>query len=212
MSGASSSHFSVARRQLAVRCPRPAKDAGGRILSIAGQQSAGACSGRIRLGLAEFGFVEGKNVLIESRWADGQYDQLPELLVDLIKRNVAVIMAGGPPAALAAKKATSTVPIVFTSGDNPVEIGLVASINRPGENVTGVHVFFTELESKKLGLLRELVPQAGVIAALVNQSRPAAKARPRNCRQPHKNLDNKFKSSVPPASRNSNQPSRLWHK
>ncbi|MGB8126537.1 MAG: ABC transporter substrate-binding protein [Pseudolabrys sp.] len=129
-----------------------------------------------RLGLAEFGFVEGKNVLIESRWADGQYDQLPELLVDLMKRNVAVIMAGGPPAALAAKKATSTVPIVFTSGDNPVEIGLVASINRPGANVTGVHVFFTELESKKLGLLRELVPQAGVIAALVNESRPVAKS------------------------------------
>ena len=129
-----------------------------------------------RLGLAEFGFVEGKNVLIESRWADGQYDQLPELLVDLMKRNVAVIMAGGPPAALAAKKATSTVPIVFTSGDNPVEIGLVASINRPGANVTGVNVFFTELESKKLGLLRELVPQAGVIAALVNESRPVAKS------------------------------------
>lgn len=114
--------------------------------------------------------------MIESRWADGQYDQLPELLADLIKRNVAVIMAGGPPAAQAAKKATSTIPIVFTSGDNPVEIGLVASINRPGENVTGVHVFFTELESKKLGLLRELVPQAGVIAALVNQSRPTAKS------------------------------------
>ena len=129
-----------------------------------------------RLSLAELGFVEGKNVLIESRGADGQYDQLPELLADLIKRNVAVIMAGGPPAAQAAKKATSTIPIVFTSGDNPVEIGLVASINRPGENVTGVHVFFTELESKKLGLLRELVPQAGVIAALVNQSRPTAKS------------------------------------
>ena len=145
------------------------------------------------------------------RWADGQYDQLPESLADLIKRNVAVIMAGGPPAAQAAKKATSTIPIVFTSGDNPVEIGLVASINRPGENVTGVHVFFTELESKKLGLLRELVPQAGVIAALVNQSRPTAKSQTAELQAAAQNSDNKFKSSVPPASRNSNQPSCLWH-
>jgi putative ABC transport system substrate-binding protein len=83
-------------------------------------------------------------------------------------------MAGGPPAAQAAKTATSTIPVVFTSGDNPVQIGLVSSINRPAGNVTGVHVLFTELESKKLGLLRELVPKADVVAALVNQSRPIA--------------------------------------
>src|SRR5215813_253327 len=125
-----------------------------------------------RKGLEEVGFAEGKNVLIESRWADGQYDRLPELIADLIKRNVTVIMAGGPPAALAAKKATSTIPVVFTSGDNPVEIGLVSSMNRPGGNLTGVHVLFTELESEKLGLLCKLVPQAGLIAALVNSSRP----------------------------------------
>lgn len=84
-------------------------------------------------------------------------------------------MAGGPPAAQAAKKATSAIPIVFTSGDDPVEVGLVASISRPGGNLTGVHVFFAELEAKKLGLLREVVPQAKVIAALVNSSCPAAK-------------------------------------
>lgn len=128
-----------------------------------------------RRGLEESGFVEGKNVLIEARWADGQYDRLPELIADLIKRNVAVIMAGGPPAAHAAKKATSTLPIVFTTGDDPAQAGLVTSINRPGGNATGVHVFFTEVESKKLGLLRELVPQAVVIAALVNPSFPTAK-------------------------------------
>lgn len=127
-----------------------------------------------RKGLEEAGFVEGKNVLIESRWADGQYDRLPELISDLIKHKVTAIMAGGPPAAQAAKTATSTIPVIFTSGDDPVHMGLVSSINRPGGNVTGVHVLFTELESKKLGLLREIVPKADVIAALVNQSRPVA--------------------------------------
>jgi putative ABC transport system substrate-binding protein len=127
-----------------------------------------------RKGLEEVGFAEGKNVLIESRWADGQYDRLPELIADLIKRKVTVIMAGGPPAAQAAKTATSSIPVVFTSGDDPVQIGVVTSINHPGGNVTGVHVLFTELESKKLSLLREVVPKAGVVAALVNQTRPIA--------------------------------------
>jgi putative tryptophan/tyrosine transport system substrate-binding protein len=127
-----------------------------------------------RKGLEEAGFVEGKNVLIESRWADGQYDRLPGFISDLIKSKVAVIMAGGPPAALAAKAETSTIPIVFTTGDNPVQTGLVTNLGRPGGNVTGVHVLFTELESKKLGLLRDVVPQADVVAALVNQTRPVA--------------------------------------
>ena len=127
-----------------------------------------------RKGLQDAGFVEGKNVLMESRWADGQYDRLPEIMADLIKRKVVVIMAGGPPAALAAKAATSTIPVVFTTGDNPVQTGLVTSLSRPGGNVTGVNVLYTDLESKKLGLLRDVVPRAGVVAALVNQTRSVA--------------------------------------
>jgi len=127
-----------------------------------------------RRGLEESGFVEGKNVLIESRWADGQYNRLPELIGDLIRHNVAVLMAGGPPAAIAAKKATSMLPVVFTSGDDPVQIGLVSSINRPGGNVTGVYIFFSDVETKKLGLLRELVPNAVLIATLVNPAFPTA--------------------------------------
>ena len=121
-----------------------------------------------RRGLEETGFIDGKNVLIESRWVDGEYDRLPGLIADSIKRNVAVIMAGGPPAAQAARKATSTIPVVFTTGDDPVQAGLVDSINRPAGNLTGVHIFFSELEAKKLGLLLEIVPQATMIAALVN--------------------------------------------
>jgi putative tryptophan/tyrosine transport system substrate-binding protein len=125
-----------------------------------------------RRGLREGGFIEGKNLRIETRWADGQYDRLPALVGDLIQQKVSVLMAGGPPAALAAKKATSAIPIVFTSGGDPVQLGLVPSINRPGGNVTGVHIFFAEVESKKLGLLRELIPNVGLIAALVNPTFP----------------------------------------
>jgi len=138
-------------------------------------QAQVATAAAYRRGLEDSGFVEGKNVLIERRWADGQYSRLPELVGDLIKRNAAVLMAGGPPAAQAAKKATSTIPIVFTSGDDPVQAGLVSSINKPGGNVTGVYIFFSEVEPKKLGLLRELVPNAGLIVALVNPNFPAVK-------------------------------------
>jgi len=127
-----------------------------------------------RRGLEESGFIEGKNVLIESRFANGQYDRLPELLGDLVTRKVAVIMAGGPPAAIAAKTTTSTIPIVFTSGDDPVQTGLVSSINRPGGNATGIYIFFSDVETKKLGLLRELVPNADLMAAMVNPSFPTA--------------------------------------
>lgn len=126
----------------------------------------------LRLGLKEVGYVEGQNVAMEYRFAENQYDRLPTLAADLVRRGVAVIVANGL-AAQAAKEATATIPIAFVAGFDPVEVGLVASMSRPGGNVTGVTIFDVELGPKRLQLLHELVPTASVIAALVNPTDPA---------------------------------------
>src|SRR5215470_7126816 len=128
-----------------------------------------------RRGLKEGGFVEGENVAIEFRWARGDYSRLPALAADLVGRRVTVITAvGGEPSPLAAKQATSTIPIVFGIGGDPVSAGLVQSFNRPGGNVTGVTLLTNAMEPKRLGLLRELAPGVAVVGALVNPNFPPA--------------------------------------
>jgi putative ABC transport system substrate-binding protein len=128
-----------------------------------------------RRGLAETGYIEGRNVTIQFRWAKGQYGRLPEIAAELVGRGVAVIAANSP-AALPAKAATATIPIVFFTGYDPVEFGLAASLNRPGGNLTGVTGLSVALTSKQLGLLRELVPRAKSIAFLVNPTNPNAES------------------------------------
>ncbi len=127
-----------------------------------------------REGLREAGFVEGQNLTVAFRWAEGHYDRLPALAAELVSLRVAVLYsAGGPPAALAAKAATSTIPIVFSTANDPVELGLVASLNRPGGNITGMSLLASDLWAKAVELLRELVPTASVVAYLVNPSSPS---------------------------------------
>ena len=127
-----------------------------------------------RRGLSEMGYVEGQNVSIEYRWITDSYDPLPTMATDLVQRQVAVICALGPPAVLAAKAATASIPIVFVTGADPIKFGFVASFNRPGGNITGIWIVSTVLAQKRLQLMRELLPKAELIALLVNPTSPVA--------------------------------------
>jgi putative tryptophan/tyrosine transport system substrate-binding protein len=163
---------------LAARAQQPAMPVIG-FLSSASAAAYQPFAAAFRQGLGEIGYVEGRNVAIEYRWADNQYDRLPALAAELVRRQVDVIAANGP-AALPAKAATTTIPIVFAAGFDPVDLGLVSSLHRPGGNVTGTSMLNVEVVPKRLQLLNELVPAATVMALLVNPSNPNAASQTRD--------------------------------
>jgi putative ABC transport system substrate-binding protein len=159
---------------LAARAQQPAMPVIG-FMSARSPEDSAHLVAAFRRGLGESGFIEGQNVAIEFRWAHGQYDRLPALADELVRRQVNVLVAvGGEPSPLAAKRATSTIPIVFGVGSDPVSIGLVESFSRPGGNVTGVTLMTALMEPKRLGLLRELVPAAPLVGVLLNPVFPPA--------------------------------------
>jgi putative tryptophan/tyrosine transport system substrate-binding protein len=159
---------------LAARAQQPALPVIG-FLSSASPEPFAHLTAAFRQGLSEVGYVEGRNVAIEYRWAEGQYNRLPVFAADLVRQQVAVIVSlGGSVAAVAAKAATTTIPIVFNSGGDPVKFGLVASLNQPGGNVTGVSLLAAALGEKRLGLIHDLIPGAAVIAVMANPNNPNA--------------------------------------
>jgi ABC-type uncharacterized transport system substrate-binding protein len=154
-----------------------------------------------RRGLSESGYVEGKRVAIEYRWAQGEYNRLPTLVADLIQRKVAVIVTGATPATRAAKAASTTVPIVFVIGADPVEVGIVASLNQPGGNVTGVSFLANSLLPKQFELLHETVPRTASIGFLVNPNNPNAESDTRDVRAAASTLGRKLSETVCRSSR-----------
>ena len=158
---------------LAARAQQPAMP----VIGFINSSSADGYAPHVRAfrqGLKQAGYVEGENIAIEYRWANGQYNRLPELVNDLVKRQVAVIAATGTPANVVTKSATTTIPVVFTAGSDPVQLGLVTSLNRPGGNITGVTQLTGEVAPKRVEVAHELVPGAKLIGLLVNPGNPSA--------------------------------------
>ena len=168
------------------RVPARAQQPGVPVIGYLGSESPGRYASRLgafRKGLADGGFAENRNVLIEFRWAEGQYRRLPALAADLANRRVSVIVApGGAEVALAAKSATATIPVVFEMGGDPVALGVVGSMSRPGGNLTGVSSLSVEVSRKRLEFMRELLPDAGVFAVAANPTSPTAEGQLRNLR------------------------------
>jgi putative ABC transport system substrate-binding protein len=161
----------------------------GFLSSASPKPYAGRVNG-FRKGLSELGYIDGQDITIEFRWAQGQYDRLPGFAADLVQQKVAVMVAsGGDVAALSAKAATSSIPIVIVSGSDPVKAGLVASFNRPGGNVTGASFVATELEAKRLEILRDVVPTAAMIGVLINPTNPAAESRSKDLQAAARTLE-----------------------
>ena len=159
---------------LAARAQQPAVPVVGILASVSPAPYAGFIAA-IKEGLQQTGYIEGRNVTIEYRWAEGHYDRLPQQAIELVDRGVAVIiLVGGGPTIAVAKAATATIPIVFVMGDDPVKSGAVTALNRPGGNATGVNLLTVAMEAKRLQLLHELVPNVAVVAIIVNPNNPQA--------------------------------------
>ena len=172
---------------LAARAQHPATPVIG-FLSNSSPEADPHLTAALNRGLRDNGFVDSQNLTIDRRWADGRVDRLPTMAAELVRRQVALIVALSPPSALAAKAATATIPIVFHCGGNVVKMGLVASLSRPGGNATGVNLFTLALESKKLDLLNRLVPSTGTFAYLTNPNNPAAEERANEMRDTARSL------------------------
>ena len=177
---------------LAARAQQPAMPVIG-YLSARSPDESKHLVAAFRSGLQAAGYVEGQNIAIKYRWAEGQYDRLPALAADLVRSEMAVLVTtGGEPSALAAHAVTSTIPIVFTVGGDPVKIGLVASLNRPGGNATGVSLMTTTPEAKRLGLLHQVVPNAAVIGVLIDPNYQGAEEQSREVRDAARAIDRRI--------------------